>query len=146
MNPKNLRNSLSVLALAGLAVGLAAPAHAGSSDKPKTESKGCKGKASCKGMKTDTAAKAEDRSCAGNGYCGGTSEAKGTAVDSAKGRILSAKTEKEFEKACKDAGKMVEKATCAGQNSCAGIYLIKGKTFDVSCKGQAKCMGLKCAA
>lgn len=146
MNPKHLRFRISALALAGLAAGLAAPVHAGDTDGPKTEANGCKGKASCKGMKTDTAAKADDSSCSGNGKCGGTEAAVGTTVDSAKAKLLSAKSEKEFAKACKDAGKKVEKASCAGKNSCAGIYLIKGKVMEVSCKGQAKCMGLKCAA
>lgn len=146
MNPKPLRFRMSALALAGLAAGLATPIHAGEADGPKTEANGCKGKASCKGMKTDTVAKADDSSCAGNGKCGGTDAAVGTKVDSTKAKLLAAKSGKEFTKACKDAGKKVEKASCAGKNSCAGIYLIKGKAMEVSCKGQSKCMGLKCAA
>lgn len=138
--------NFQAIALAGLAVGLSALEVQAETPKAKTEAKGCKGTSSCKGVKVDSAAKSNDLVCAGNGKCGGVAEAKAAPADSAKARILSAKTEKDFKKACTEAGRKVEKATCAGQNSCAGIYLIKGKTMEVSCKGQAVCMGLKCAA
>jgi hypothetical protein len=138
-----LKSRLSALALAGLAAGFAAsPLHAGDAGSgTKTEKKGCNGKSSCKGMAHDSAAASEDRSCSGTGHCGGTTDAAGAKVDSAspKAKLLSAKTEKEF----KAAAKKVEKTSCKGMNSCAGIYFHEGKATEISCKGKASCHGLK---
>ena len=137
-----LRNRLSALALAGIASGLAAaPLFADPSSTPASEKKGCNGKSSCKGAAHDSAMAKEDRSCSGTGHCGGVDSAKGAAVDSAspKAKLLAAKTEKEF----KAAAKKVEKTSCKGMNSCAGIYFHDGKSTEISCKGKASCHGLK---
>ena len=142
-----LRTRLSALALVGIATGFAAaPSFAnGGCDSAKMEKKGCKGKSCCKGMAHDSAAAKEDRSCSGTGHCGGTDTTKGASVDSAssKSKLMAAKTEKEFNAAAKMAGKKVEKTSCAGKNSCKGVYLQGGKTTELSCKGTASCHGLK---
>jgi hypothetical protein len=141
-----LRTRLSALALAGLATGLAAgPLHAGDCDSTKTEKKGCKGKTCCKGMAHDSAMAKEDRSCSGTGHCGGTDSAAGACVDSTSpmGKMMAAKSEKEFAKAAKAAGMKVEKTSCATKNSCKGVYFSAGKTTELSCKGTASCHGLK---
>jgi len=127
----------SALALAGLAAGItSASAFAGTKDK-----KSCKAKASCKGVTVDSAKVQEDRSCSGTGHCGGVT------VDSVMPRVkvLSAKTEAEFEAACTAAGKQAVKTSCAGKNSCKGIYFVGGKTSEVACKGKSSCHGLVCA-
>lgn len=140
----NIRLGLSTLALAGLAAGLVpAAAHAGK-DKA-----GCKGHASCKGMKADSAkleaSKADTSSCAGNGKCGGMAAPKDTSVAARKATLLVATTKEAFAAACKAAGKEAMKAVCAGKNSCAGIYFVGDKAMEVSCKGKASCHGLSCA-
>ena len=144
-----LRTRLSALALAGIATGFAAaPLFAnGGCDSTKMEKKGCKGKSCCKGMAHDSAMAKEDRSCSGTGHCGGTDTAKGASVDSAspKAKLLAAKSEKEFTAAAKMAGKKVEKTSCAGKNSCKGVYFKDNKTTELSCKGTASCHGLKVA-
>jgi len=142
----SLRLRLSTLALAGLAAGLVpGAAQAGSMDKD-----GCHGKSSCKGMKADSAkvvaSKADTSSCSGNGKCGGVAApAKDTILAARKTALLAAKTEKDFQAACKSAGKEAAKASCAGKNSCAGVYFNGGKAVEVSCKGKASCHGLSCA-
>lgn len=142
-----LRSRLSALALAGIATGFAAsPLHAKEGcDSTKMEKKGCKGKSCCKGMAHDSAAAKEDRSCSGTGHCGGTDTTKGASVDTAspKAKLMAAKSEKEFTAAAKAAGKKVEKTSCAGKNSCKGVYLQGGKTTELSCQGTASCHGLK---
>jgi len=143
------RLNLSAMALAGLALGIAVPSHAASPDA-KTEAKGCKGKASCKGVAVDSSVKKEDRSCSGNGYCGGVDQVKGAAKDSTskattKAAVLAAKSEKEFRTACEAAGAKAEKTSCKGQNSCKGIYFTGMTATEVACKGQSSCHGLVCA-
>lgn len=143
------RLNLSALALAGLALGMASTSHAGTSDA-KTEAKGCKGKASCKGVTVDSAAQKEDHTCSGNGYCGGVDQVKGAVKDSSakaakKAAVLAAKSEKEFKMACEAAGAKTEKTSCKGQNSCKGVYFVGKAAAEVSCKGQSSCHGLVCA-
>ena len=62
---------------------------------------------------------------------------------SATSKLMMAKTETEFKAAAKMAGKKVEKTSCAGKNSCKGVYLQGGKTTELSCQGTASCHGLK---
>jgi len=144
-----LRTRLSALALAGIATGFAAgPVFAGGGcDSTKMDKKGCKGKTCCKGMAHDSAMGKEDRSCSGTGHCGGTDTTKGASMDSTgtASKLMMAKTEKEFTAAAKMAGKKVEKTSCAGKNSCKGVYFKDGKTTELSCKGTASCHGLKVA-
>lgn len=139
MKTNSSSRSLSSLAMAGLAAGLlASSVWAEDASKDATS---CKGHDSCKGMK---APQVDTSSCAGNGKCGGMAPEAAAPVDSAKASILSAKTAKQFKKACKAAGKSVSKATCAGKNSCKGVYFVGEKASEVACKGHASCHGLKC--
>jgi hypothetical protein len=146
MKNTTLRSHLSALALAGLAAGLAAPAHAGT-DSTQTSKAGCKAKTSCKGVHADSGAKAEDHTCSGTGHCGGAVAAAGVVDSTAKVKasLLGAKSGKEFAKACKAAGKKAEKTSCKGMNSCKGIYFTGSAASEVACKGQASCHGLVCA-
>ena len=143
-----LRSHLSALALAGIATSITAtPLFADPSASTSTEKKGCNGKSSCKGAAHDSSMAKEDRSCSGTGHCGGVDSAKGAAADSAtpKAKLLAAGSEKDFKAAAKTAKANVESTSCAGKNSCAGVYLQGGKTTEVSCKGKASCHGLKVA-
>lgn len=140
-NNNLLRSRLSSLVMAGLAAGLSAPVAASVADTAMPAANGCKALADCKGMKP---AQVDTASCAGNGKCGAVAKPEAVKMDSARAKILGAKSDKEFKKACKAAGRKVEAASCMGQNSCKGIYMVKGRTMDVACKGQAKCTGLKC--
>lgn len=143
----SLRLALSTIALAGLAAGLVPAAAQAGKDKS-----GCKGKASCKGMKADSTkvhgSKADTSSCSGNGKCGGVAAPMDTldsSMTSRKTALLAATTEAAFAAACKEAGKEASKASCAGKNSCAGIYFSGDKAMEVSCKGKASCHGLSCS-
>ena len=142
MKNPNLRINLSALVLAGLAAGMAVTSvQAG--DTASSHKADCKAHNNCKGMKP---AQVDSSSCSGNGKCGGVADAKPamTKADSAKAAVLAATSKKDFEKACKAAGKKTEKATCAGNNSCKGVYFVGDKATEIACKGQAKCHGLKC--
>ena len=72
------------------------------------------------------------------------SSTSGAAVDtSAKSKLLATTSAKAFAKVAKKEGVKVEKTSCAGKNSCKGVYFSAGKAVELSCKGTASCKGLK---
>jgi hypothetical protein len=129
----------------------------------------CDGTSQCAGTYLDgESGEVITTTCAGTNSCAGiqciTDDSHGESGDSSQenpsseasttdseqtAAIFKASSAEEFRSECEKMGKSVQaNTTCAGYNSCAGIYFdsAKGTVSDVSCAGHATCAGLKCEA
>jgi hypothetical protein len=124
----------------------------------------CDGTSTCAGIMLDgESGEVVETTCKGTNKCAGiqcldanpmgsSSSQQATSssmVTDSRAALLSAKTAQEFTDACSDAGKTVEtQSTCAGHNSCAGIYFNEAESSSAehSCSGTSSCKGLKCSA
>jgi len=130
----------------------------------------CDGQATCAGTFLDgETGEVVETTCAGKNSCAGIQCLPGDATSSSSdgassgamsssdmmsssadpnAAILRATSAEEFTSACESAGKSVtENSTCAGHNSCAGLYFnsAEGSVSEVTCSGKSSCAGLKCA-
>lgn len=174
MSLRTSRKSLVLLALAGLAAGLAScdnePVDITTPDqkaqfREACASKGgrihattCSGTAQCKGLYLNgETGKVETNECAGKNKCAGlqcldttvTNPVDTSKTDTAKtvATLLAARSQAEFTQACTSLGKSTRaEAECKGHNTCAGVRFLTAtaKTETTTCAGHGSCAGVSC--
>lgn len=169
MNHRTSRRSIVLLALAGLAAGLAAcdgedPVDITTPDQKAQFREACAGKggtihetscegtSSCKGLYLNgETGKVEINECAGKNSCAGLQCLDTTVVpmDTAKANasLQAARTLAAFTTACAALGRTTRtEAECAGHNTCAGIRFLvdSARTEKTTCAGHGSCRGVAC--